>query len=578
MKKIYGFSLLLTLLSCSGEPPPSKLVPIAGVTEVPLCTGFVNPEVTTCSTTCESPENHVASEGEEAMITKKIKDNEANLPQGEVDYKISNIDSAKGICVPGPALIRPEKSVFVKPDYCSCLNGKRDILNQCDNFCKSTTEGPTLYGSVNLGEKIILNETLGSLERWCNAEIPGVPGVSPKCVLELTNGSSKEIIDINIQPGSNNFTANINTLKINITYVARIVETGSGTNNASSDSFQIRRVPPPPSSTIFPGPLRVTPINQYACVTRVGESDPNTRSNYFNLMATNHYYYDPRVKPPVGPPNAFVYCYDRDQYGPIDRITFPRLELVPKALSLWDKNDVRFSDTNGDGKMDINNLIDAEMALIYGVTVTTDYFVPFKWPVAPSISAEGTEGGAEPTVSTLGYIMRVFIDPYSGNGKCPTQADYFGPDLTFQALRGVIGVDTEAVYIGAREKETLTNPDGTTTEIPPDIILIKESVLKEIWFYYENNLVVKPDDVTSTQQTIYFYYPPAPGYRDPYIRKSYQTLYTVRDRSALGATEASGDGETSAVQGLPTGDKRFGCIPANKSPKDITDSMDTTSE
>jgi hypothetical protein len=221
--------------------------------------------------------------------------------------------------------------------------------------------------------------------------------------------------------------------------------------------------------------------------------------------------------------------------------------------------------------MDINTLIDTEMLVIYGITAKTDYFVPFKWPVAPSIAAEGTEGGAEPTVATLGYIMRVFVDPYTGNGKCPTQEDYFGPDVTFQALRGVVGVDTEAIYIGAREKEILTNPDGTITEIPADIILMKESELKRIWFYYENNLVVKPDDTTSTQQTIYFYYPPAPGYMDPYVRKSYQSLYTVRDRSALNATAAPADGATTEVQGLPTGDKRFGCVPANKSPRNITD-------
>lgn len=571
MKKVYRITLLFALYSCSSEPPPSKLVPIAGVTEPTLCTGYVNPEVTTCSTDCQTPENHVASEGETALITQKIKDDK-NLTEDEKNFKLSNLQSAKGICVPGPPLIRPENSIFVKPDYCSCLAGKRDILNQCDSFCKGTTEGPTLYGSVILGEKVILNEVLGSLERWCNAEIPGVPGVSPTCKLEIYDGKSKEYLDMTIPANSNNFTVNINTLKLNVTYIAKIVETGSNTNRASSDSFQIRRVPPPITNPIFPGPLKITPINQYACITRVGESDPNTRSNYFNLKATNHYYYDPRQKPPVGPPNPYVYCYDRDQYGPVDRINIPRLELVPKAFSLWDQTDIRFSDTNGDGQMDINTLIDTEMLLKYGIETKTDYFVPFKWPTAPSISAEGTEGSGEPTVATLGYLMRVFIDPYTGTGKCPTQEDYFGPDVTFQALRGVVGVDTEAIYIGAREKEILTNPDGTTTEIPPDIILIKESEVKRIWFYYENNLLVKPDEVTSAQQTIFFYYPPAPGYMDPYVRKSYQSLYTIRDRSALGSgsTESSTEGG-GTVQGLPSYDKRFGCVPANKSPKDITD-------
>lgn len=462
--------------------------------------------------------------------------------------------------------LRPEHSVFVKPDYCSCLNGKRDILNQCDSFCKSTYyDSPTLYGSVILGEKIVTDKALGSLYGWCTADISGT---SPKCVLELTNGLSKEYIDISIPQGSNNFTANINTLKINVTYVARIVEVGSETNNASSDSFQIRRVPPPQSSRIFSGPLKISPISQYACITKLGQFDPASKSAYFDLMAKNHYYFEPRQKPPVGPPNDFINCYDRDLYGPVDRITFPRLELIPKALSLWDMTDIRFSDTNGDGQRDINNLIDAEMEQIYGVIVSTDYFAPLKLPTSPSISTSGSQGTNEPVMTTLGYYMKVFIDPYTGVGKCPTQEDYFGPDITFQALRNAVGVDTEAVYVGARERETLVNPDGTTTEIPPDLILIRESELKKIWFYFENNLVVKPDYVTSTQQTVYFYYPPEPGYKDPYIRKSYQTLYAIRDRSALGAAIAPADGASSEIQGLPTGDKRFGCIPKASNAED----------
>ncbi len=572
MKNIYKITLVLFLISCSNEPPPSNLVPIYGVTPPPTCTGYVNPEVTTCYEECNPPQYHVASEAETAIYTKKIQD-DTKLTQEEKDFKSGQIKSSKGICVEGPELKRPENSVFIKPDYCSCLNGKPDINNQCTTFCKSTTGGPTLYGSVILGEKVLLNEVLGSLERWCNAEIPGIPGVAPKCVLEVDDGKTKEFLNIDILPKSNNFTVNINTLKMNVTYVARIVETGSATNNASSNTFQIRRIYPPITNPVFPGPLKITPINQYTCITRVGESDPNTRSNYFNLKATNHYYFDPRQVPPVGPPNAFVYCYDRDQYGPIDRITYPRLELIPKALSLWDQNDIRFSDTNNNGNSDINDLIDAEMLVKYGIETKTNYFVPFTWPTAPTISAEGSAEGGEAQISKLGYIMRVFIDPTTGVGKCPTQGDYFGPDVTFQALRGVVGVDTEAIYIGAREKEVLYNPDGTVTEIPQDLILIKESILKQIWFYIENNLKVKPDETTSSQQTLYFYYPPAPGYMEPFVQKSYQKLYTVRDRGSLGQTQSNetaggGEGSTS-IQGLPSYDKRFGCIPANISPKDI---------
>lgn len=294
--------------------------------------------------------------------------------------------------------------------------------------------------------------------------------------------------------------------------------------------------------------LKITSVSQYTCVTRMGESDPNTRSNYFNLKATNHYYFEENTKPLVRAYDSYLYCHDIDQYGPEDKINIPRLELIPKVFNLWDQTDIRFSDTNGDGEMDINNLINNEMLAGWNVNARTNYFIPLKWPSYPG----------QETHATLGYMMKVFIDRNTGEGKCPTQEDYFSPDKTFQALRSFVGEDTEAIYIGVRQNEEITNFDGTTTGIPGDIILIKESDLKKIWFYYENNLAFKPDEVTSRQKTLYFFYPPAPDFQNPFIRRSYQSLYTVIDRNSIpGYFEEGG----SAAQGLPSYEKKFGCIP-----------------
>ena len=482
------------------------------------------------------------------------------------------------INVSKPTRLRPENSIFVNTNYCSCLNRKPDIENNCDSFCRMASEtdfGPTLYGSVNLSEKLINDQEYGTLDRWCNNEIPGTKGFTPKCVLRVDNGNSKEDLDISIGPNSNHFMVNLNVLKMNVTYVAKIVETGSGTNNASSDEFQIKRVSPQ-SSAIFTGPLTITPIDQYVCITKTGEFDPNTRSNYFNLTATNHYYYKKRNGAPIGPSDDFLYCYDRNQFGPTDKISFPRLDLVSRTFYLWDQFDARFSDTNGDGIMDINNLIDTEMLNRYGLQVSTNYFVPFKWPTSPLISFDG-RNGQEDQIPTLGYFMKVFLDPNTGLGKCPTQEDYFGTDTTYEPLRGIVGLDTEAIYIGVRKKETLTNPDASKTEFPLDIIFIRESKLKRIWFYFENGLIVKPDEIALSQKMVHFFYPPSPDYTDPFVQKSYQSLYTLIDRDSFNSY-APNIAYYLADEGLPPHDKKFGCVPTIDSKKIENSNRDIISQ
>jgi hypothetical protein len=175
-------------------------------------------------------------------------------------------------------------------------------------------------------------------------------------------------------------------------------------------------------------------------------------------------------------------------------------------------------------------------------------------------------------------MMRVFIDPVTGISVCPAQEQYHGPDLTYQALGQFIGVDTEGIFVGRRDKQVLYKPDGTTQEVPQDLILIQESILKRIWFYYYNGIPVRPDEVTSAQMTLHFYYPP--NYDSPYVQKSFQTDYTVMDRGELAAGSSGSSGSAPSApgsSGLPTYDKRFGCIPANVSPpSDITTSTYTS--
>jgi len=557
MNIVYYFAFALILASCGDDhyAGRSQVIPFNPAT-AGLCQDFIDPEAKTCSTECDLTQNHVADRDERLKLEQELEESLANAPQEEQDFRLNNFKSAKEICVAGVLTSRPDNAVFINSDFCSCLNGRTEIINLgCEQKCASTTEGPTLYASVSVDSRISENPEMKNLNGWCSNELTNDPaqGVSPSCVFEVKDARGVTQ-DLNLESLSgNNFTVNVNSLTIGRTYMGRLVEKGTNTTNPASSSIQINRGTPPEAVPPFPGVLRVTPISQYTCITRVGANDPQSATFFYDNSARLHFYYNDRERPATRPPDPNLFCHDIENLGIVDRPTFPRLELIPEAYTLWDTTDIRFSDVNGDGKMEINEMIEKQISRLFGITPPTiDYFVPFQWPNGPQV-----EGGG--SIPTLGYMMRVFVNPQTGRGKCPTQEDYAGADPSFVVLGQYVGVDTEALYIALRQKRNLTEDDGTTTEAPDDVLLIRQSLLEKIWWYQEGNLQVEPDETTAGQRTIFFYYPPDPLH--PYIQKSYQELYTVRDRRAL-----SGGTEDETAGGLPSYDKRFGCVPAAVSP------------
>jgi len=456
------------------------------------------------------------------------------------------IAASAGICVDNSTKIaRPTDEVYINKDFCACNAAVPDIINNCEAFCVSNpSTTPTLFVNTTMGPNISLNAELGNLHNWCNVEIgDGLTG--PACFLEVFDGTGTTDLSIENSAGSNSFKVNISSLAINKTYVATLKEKGSG-SNAKSQSFQIRRINYSTDPVADETPLKIMPASQYTCLTRAGTVVP--AGNLYENAARLHYYFSSNNNPPSLPPgNPFLFCHDVTLFGDNDSPLYDRLELIPQHFALWDQSDIRFADQNANSRADINETIQQTLLDDHGITKTINIFGLLTWPNRPNID------GPAPN---LGFYMVPWIDPVSGRAFCPDQTHYNGNDKLFNILKEVVGVSTEGIYMAVKEPELLTNNDGTPVLAPTDIIIIRENLLKNIWFYYENNQHFVPDEITATQKTIHFYWPADPV--NPYIKKSSQKIYTVRRPSELSV----GSDQVGLSTSVSPADKRFGCAPA----------------
>lgn len=282
--------------------------------------------------------------------------------------------------------------------------------------------------------------------------------------------------------------------------------------------------------------LGIIPISQYTCFIKNDRRDPYNTTRL-------HFYYNSHDTPEPVPTNPYYFCHDFENLGEMDRPTFPRLETIPKVFSLWDGADTRFWDLDGDGNLDINQIIEDQIEREFGLVVSLDLFKPLKWD-KPLRDWDKTH---------LGFVMRPFINPKTGKAKCPTQKDYNGNDPLFIVLGRFLGFDTEAIYLGKKEKKNITRRDGTTFEAPTDYLLMREDLLDEIWWSMDGNIQNKSDETSLMEKPIYYYYPANP--HDPFNRRSYQELYSLKNEKPLNSDYSQDE--------LPYGDKRIGCIPKN---------------
>lgn len=451
---------------------------------------------------------------------------------------------------------RPTGAVSFKPDFCTCKDRKAVSYGNCVSFCSSKNTGgaEVFYANFNVGADISLSG-LGNVHGWCTAILPG-DEENPKCVLRAKNEEGTEVdIDVVPLPGTNSITAKLqDALEYDKTYVLTLTETTSG---AKSDSVQMVKF-----STDIPipilGPLKNAPISQYSCIVRDFSTDSNTGDIYYDTAYRVHFYYHPRIPPnPIQPGISNLICHDifSPLYGTVDNELYPRLENIPGVFNLWDTSDPRFYDNNGNTILDVNDIIVQKTKNFGGsIAAGTNFFNSFAWPGTPEINEEA---GNDSNNQSIGYFMSPWIDQTNYKSYCLTSTHYNSDNPLYKALRDIIQVDTEGLYIGEKAPEAVIDEQGNPSVGYKDYILIRESDLKQVWFYLNNGVPTSPTDDIVRDVAVYFYYPL--NMDSPFVKTSTQRIFRVR-----GANELSGVSENVTENGstsYPSHDKKIGCIP-----------------
>lgn len=454
---------------------------------------------------------------------------------------------------------RPDGEVYLQSGHCGCKAGEPITLGNCASFCdgKSSLE-ETLYVDVKVGEAIETSD-LRDFYGWCTSpltyEDPETgelveDGIQANCEIQVKdeNGSLGSL-GFTPKAGSSKLEVNIADLDYDKTYRISVVEVTSG---ASSDTIQVRKVSDRVTDPVG-GPIGLEPVNQYTCITREFSSDDNNGDNFFESASRNHYYFIDEDRPePLPRVFANIYCHDYQIYGTTP-INNPLLEETsPKegkgSFWVWNKWDPRFFDLDGPEEngdtIGIHRILQQKIKdLGFSSPQPPEIFFPLEYYNGPPIAEEGKPA---PAKKTMGYYMQPFVDGDTFRAYCPN-ADYYNSDNPlFRAMKDVVGVDTEGLYMAKQ--------DGVC-----DVILIGETLLKKIWFYIENGVHLQPNDQTVSGKQLQFYWPADPA--SPYIKKSHQRVYTLKRPGEPICGDEVGGGGVDPSQ-YPTHDKRIGCVPA----------------
>lgn len=456
---------------------------------------------------------------------------------------------------------RPDNAVKFKTDFCGCKDGKAVTYGNCASFCasKATNGAEILYTNYNVTEDISLNSLFANVKGWCNNPIPD-EDANPRCALKAKDDNGNTI-SLDVETGSTNNSLNINidSLSYDVAYVLTLTETSSG---AKSDSVQIIKYSTDiPLSTL--GPLKNAPITQYSCIHRPPSPDEETGDIYYDAAFRVHFYFLPRIPPQPIAAGSDIVCHDfmNPLYGMIDDILYPRLEQLPGIFNLWDNTDPRFYDNNGNENMDVNDIIiqKAKNFGANGIALSTNFFE--KFPVMTTIEETEEAGGNASVAQSMGFYMAPWIDQSTFRSYCLNTTHYNSSNPLFKAMRDVIGVDMEGIYVGAKAPETVFDREGTPVAAPDDFILIRETDLKQVWFYMKNGVPTVPTDAIVSTVPVFFYYPLNKA--SPYVRSSTQRIYQVKGANELSSGNVSEGGSNSSgiSTNYPPHDRKIGCIP-----------------
>lgn len=505
-----------------------------------------------CTTSCLEG-THIAEIEELSKIKKDLIAGGTTLVDTvPSDVLLTRVNGSANVCVSDVILdTRPTNAIFIKNDFCSCINGKADILSDCDVTCanKPVSDQPILYVNTTVGPDIALNTKIGNLFNWCSVQLSSDPE-TPQCIVTATDGNTTETLPPNLSPGSNSFNVNVNKLAKNKTWILKISEFKSG-SNAQSKEFQIRRKDQTTDSGSNLGALKVTPLNQYTCMTYGGMVDSTgniIRTNYTRLL----YYFAANempapILPPGGNTQSPTVCHDEQLHPGKDSVEYERLELIPGALALWDKADSRFTaKAENGGRLTINKVIEDKLANEYQLPGSTmNLFFPLNFPNRP------TSDGVTAQNALLGYVMIPFTYAESGKSYCPNSTHFNGNQPLFNVLGEFIG-DSEGLYIAEKEGEMILK---NSVYVPVyGLMLVRESTLLNYGFYIQNGLKIRADESSMNTKTIYYYWPTSTT--ADALTQGNRKLFTVRSFDTL-----DGKTQTTPPTSDRTSDKRLGCIP-----------------
>lgn len=497
----------------------------------------------TCVASC--PAAVGTTTGYHIATATELTDVKTSLTQSANTTLLAAVNESANICLPDVAsTIRPTNVIEINSDFCSCLNGKSDIINNCDTFCagKPVTDQPILYVNTTLGLEVANNTNFKTLNGWCTAQLNN--NTSGQCVVMATDSNNNTVT---MQPNvsANSFSVNIVTLAKNRTWILKLVETKTG-SMAQTKEFQINRKEQVINDGAV-GAIPVTPINQYTCINWGLSYNGATGQYQRDSFARASFFYASDETPAAIPPTgttapASIVCHDEILHPGNDNIEYPRLELIPGAFSVWDKKDSRFvAKSENAGVLTINKIIEARLANEFNVlNAKMDLFRPLQSKNRPNTA-----------LVIMGYVMIPFKDA-NGKSYCPTSTDFNGN----QPLLNILGEymdDTEGIYLVEKEAELITASNGTVTTLY-GTSLARESTLRNYGFYVENGLKIRINATTLHTKTVHFYWPVTTT-GDALIQGT-RRLYTVRTSATL-----NGASSTSVPTNEQTTDKRLGCVP-----------------
>lgn len=503
-----------------------------------------------------TPGSSVDTECEEGQTLTEVAD-ESEIPEDKEKIETGG----KIYYCKDDTITRPTKAISWKADLCACKDSAVVTSGNCASFCsgRNTNSIETLFANFTVSEAISLGG-FGSVHGWCTAIIPG-DTQNPSCQLEAKDNAGNVIpLEVSIAQNSNSLTANIESLSYDKTYLLTLKELSSG---AVSETVQIIKYSKDVTDPVL-GPLKNAPISQYTCMVREYSTDDSTGAIYYETAYRLHFYYNLSNTPAAIPAgNSHLICHDIFTHGMTDDASYDRFENKPGIFNLWDNNDPRFYDTNGNGTAEVNELI-AQKAKHFGATIPagTNFFSSFTWPGSPNLSDDA--GNEAATTTPLGYYMAPWIDTQTYKSYCLNDTHYNSNNALFKAMRDVLQVQTEGLYVGEKAAETVVVGDEITTGYK-DYILIRETDLKAVWFYMKNGTPTAPTEENVASNTIFFYYPL--NKQSPFVRSSTQRLFRVRSACELSNSCGSNNGnnsgstDTGASTPFPPHDRKIGCVP-----------------